>query len=133
MAEGLRIKARVPAELWGDVKAAAAWAGCSVEDWTFAVCRDFDKGKFGVPSGFNVELGTRAGSVTPWVRVQEISEEDARAKGVEATCRKFGGCQNPTNAKPGKCPSGCNCFNARENFAGLWDGLHGEGAWKENT
>lgn len=59
-------------------------------------------------------------------RLREITEADARAEGAESTNLRFGGCKNPTNAKPGNCPEGCNCFNARENFAGLWDGINGE-------
>ena len=59
-------------------------------------------------------------------RLQEISEEDARAEGVERdaypcdharrTCDEIG-CLGPTH---------------RSNFASLWNGLHGDGSWDAN-
>lgn len=58
-------------------------------------------------------------------RVQNISEEDARAEGITD-----GGCITCGNPEP------CGCANptpsARESFADLWDSLHGEGAWQAN-
>jgi hypothetical protein len=60
-------------------------------------------------------------------RLYEITNKDAIREGVSATATKFGGCQArdkpDRNGKFG-CPKGCNCFNARENFAGLWDSLN---------
>ena len=67
-------------------------------------------------------------------RLQVISNEDAIAEGYEATNKRFGGCQNPSNALQGKCPKGCNCFNARENFIGLWDSINAKrgSGWDSN-
>lgn len=82
MSQGIRIKARVPAQLWDDVRSCADAAQCTAEDWTFAVCRDYAAGKFGVPKSENSEKGTRENSVTPWLRVPEgfdTSAENLRA------------------------------------------------------
>lgn len=65
----VRIKARVPSILWDDVRECAYLAGCSLEDWTHDVCRDFARGKFGVTNLVNTEKGTRAESVTPWIKI----------------------------------------------------------------
>ena len=67
--KSVRVKARVPAGLWGEVRVCAGAVGCSLEDWTFGVCRDFARGKFSVTNLEKLEMGTREGSVTPWVRV----------------------------------------------------------------
>jgi hypothetical protein len=71
MSQGIRLKARVPAKLWDDVRSCADAAQCTCEDWTFAVCRDYIAGKFGVPKTENAEKGTRQNTITPWLRVPE--------------------------------------------------------------
>lgn len=58
-------------------------------------------------------------------RVQEISEEDARAEGIAD-----GGCLSCGRAEP------CGCDNpnpnARDTFANLWFSLHGPASWAAN-
>lgn len=50
-------------------------------------------------------------------RVQDITEEDAKAEGMAATI----------------ClPQGPGAPSMRDRFAGLWDHLHGQGAWEAN-
>ncbi len=53
-------------------------------------------------------------------RVQEISEEDAKAEGCEAGMIPF-------LATPGNRPA-----SARIVFSRLWDSIHGHGAWERN-
>lgn len=67
----VRIKARVPTALWNEVRTFADAAGCSIEEWTHHVCRDYARGKFGVTKSTESEKGTRAKSVTAYVRVPE--------------------------------------------------------------
>lgn len=55
-------------------------------------------------------------------RLQDITEEDARAEGVEA---------DPYYMADGTIDDAMS-ISARANFAGLWDQLHGEGAWASN-
>ena len=60
-------------------------------------------------------------------RLHEISNEDALKEGVLPTCKEFSGCvRKSVSGLYGKppCPKGCNCYNARENFFGLWDALN---------
>ena len=58
-------------------------------------------------------------------RLQEISEEDARAEGVSD-----GGCLNCGNPEP------CGCGNpqpdARDGFAWLWESINGPDSWDAN-
>jgi hypothetical protein len=58
-------------------------------------------------------------------RLQEISEEDARAEGVSD-----GGCLSCGNPEP------CGCGNpqpdARDGFAWLWQSIHGSDGWHAN-
>ena len=58
-------------------------------------------------------------------RLQEISEEDARAEGVSD-----GGCLSCGNPEP------CGCGNpqpdARDGFAWLWQSIHGSDGWHVN-
>lgn len=55
-------------------------------------------------------------------RVQDISEEDARAEGAPMQG------QATINGKPGQA----YFFDYRKGFAVLWDSIHGDGAWKRN-
>ena len=65
---GLRIKVRVPVDLWNEVKHCAEAVACPVEDWTYAICRDYSQRKFDVPKYALAEIGTREKSVTVWVQ-----------------------------------------------------------------
>lgn len=65
---GLRVKVRVPTSLWEEVKHCAAVVGCPIEDWTYAICRDYAQRKFSVPDNALHEIGTREKSVTVWVQ-----------------------------------------------------------------
>lgn len=55
-------------------------------------------------------------------RLQDISEQDARAEGIAG-----GGCLNCGNHEP------CGCSDplpgARESFIGLWNSINGAGSW----
>lgn len=63
-----------------------------------------------------------------WVeRVQDISEEDARAEGVE---RFDTGWRDYTPARPGE-PTGACFAEARDSFASLWKSLY-PGSWERN-
>jgi hypothetical protein len=59
-------------------------------------------------------------------RLQEISDEDARAEGVSD-----GGCLSCGNPEP------CGCGNpqpdARDGFAWLWQSIHGRASWDANA
>jgi hypothetical protein len=60
-------------------------------------------------------------------RLRDITEEDAKAEGILPSAAKFGGCKcrdRPDRHGKFGCPKGCNCFNARENFASLWESLN---------
>ncbi len=58
-------------------------------------------------------------------RLQDISEEDARAEGVSCDA-------------PPEYPEICGCFaipdehENRHHYARLWDSINGEGAWAAN-
>ena len=66
-------------------------------------------------------------------RLNDISNCDAKSEGVEATATKFGGC-SVKNPGIDRCHKGCNCFNSRENFAGLWDSINAKRgySWDSN-
>ena len=68
-------------------------------------------------------------------RLQEITEEDAEREGVLSTAKsRYGGCKKSNKNEDTKCPQWCNCFNSRENFAGLWENIYakrGQG-WDAN-
>jgi len=64
-------------------------------------------------------------------RLQDITEADARAEGESPTYKKLG-YKECSYEREKKCHFACNCFNARENFAGLWDAINGKGAWASN-
>lgn len=59
-------------------------------------------------------------------RLNEISEEDARAEGITD-----GGCLNCGNSE-----TDCECLNprpdARDSFIHLWQSINGEGSWLSN-
>lgn len=59
-------------------------------------------------------------------RLNEISEEDARAEGITD-----GGCLNCGNSE-----NDCGCLNprpdARDSFIHLWQSINGEGSWLSN-
>ncbi len=59
-------------------------------------------------------------------RVQEISEEDARAEGIA----EFSNSQGDVNY--GLTVADCWERTARGAFGRLWDSLHGPGAWERN-
>ena len=60
-------------------------------------------------------------------RVQDISEEDAKAEGVTPVTLT-----TESLTWPGGAAAGGGGCSARESFAGLWDSLHGPGAWERN-
>lgn len=62
-------------------------------------------------------------------RIQDISEEDARAEGI--TVLPLQSADDPSawwQSAPGKDQA----RTARDSFRSLWDSLHGEGAWLRN-
>ena len=56
-------------------------------------------------------------------RLQEISEADAKAEGMELTGWR------PTYSAP---DSGGECFTPADNFAALWESINGAGSWEAN-
>ena len=66
---GIRVKARVPSELWQRVRACVEACHVSAEDYVCSVCRGFSTGTLCVPIGENLPKGTRGESETVWVRV----------------------------------------------------------------
>jgi hypothetical protein len=56
-------------------------------------------------------------------RLNSISEEDAKAEGMELTGWR------PTYSDP---DSGGEVWTPYDNFAQLWESIYGEGSWKEN-
>lgn len=63
-------------------------------------------------------------------RVQEISEEDALAEGVEPGRRRSGPCFAVLDDRTGQAT--CVAPSARESFGLLWESIHGPGAWERN-
>jgi hypothetical protein len=69
---GVRVKVRMPRELWRGVEACALSIDFGVEEWCCGVVRQDLRGKFqAVPFGDETQKGTRAESVTVWARVPE--------------------------------------------------------------
>jgi len=64
-------------------------------------------------------------------RLQGITDADARAEGESPTYKKLG-YKECSYEHEKKCHFACNCFNARENFAELWNAINGKGAWESN-
>ncbi len=66
-------------------------------------------------------------------RLQEISEEDAEAEGIErnrwadGTWHPFDGWVDPTTD-----PDDFPAQSAQEAYANLWDSIHGDGSWAAN-
>jgi hypothetical protein len=58
-------------------------------------------------------------------RLQDITEEDARAEGIID-----GGCLNCGEHEPCGCPNPRP--DARDAFIHLWKSIHGEGSWEKN-
>ena len=68
---GVRVKIRIPSELWEQVQQCANTCGQSAEDYVECVCHAVKVGRFSVPNGVFNEIGTRDNSITVWVRVPE--------------------------------------------------------------
>lgn len=69
---GVRMKARVPSALWAGVGRCAAAVGDPVEEWVCKACRAWLQGVFdGVSYDDKTLLGTRAGSLSVWVRIPQ--------------------------------------------------------------
>lgn len=66
---GIRVKVRVPSELWHDVRRCADACKTSAEEYVCAACRHAVSGRLCVPILENTQLGTREESETVWVRV----------------------------------------------------------------
>ena len=64
-------------------------------------------------------------------RVQEITEEDAKAEGIERTDWKYS-CEPYRNYNEPRMSSGKNCSLAIMSFSTLWSSIHGPDAWDRN-
>jgi len=76
---GIRIKARVPSDLWYNVRRCADACNSSAEEYVCAACRHYAAGRLRVPIAENTQMGTREDSETVWIRVPKGFDTSAES------------------------------------------------------
>ena len=76
---GIRVKVRVPSELWHNVRMCADACKSSAEEYTCAACRHYAAGRLRVPNSENIQLGTREESETVWIRAPKGFDTSAES------------------------------------------------------
>ena len=65
-------------------------------------------------------------------RLQDITEAGAWAEGEQSTCLKPGYRKCVLVGVDKRYTKECDCANATQNFAKLWNAINGKGAWESN-
>ena len=76
---GVRVKVRVPSELWHNVRRCADDCKCSAEEYVYSACFGYVSGRLRVPININTQMGTREESETVWIRVPEGFDTSAES------------------------------------------------------